>query len=299
LSDFIIAGDVFSSEPRLPKTDEGLATSLRVYKNFDEEFSLEEMLTRPFLRTSSAVGSHNTLVFVCGWAGGPLKYVQKYADLWIESVGVRTVYGCTTPLAIVRRPSLEAVDREAQLLLDAGLALHAFEAPRVVVHMLSNGGMIYGSRIASLAQDRGLNIHLCVMDSCPSLDLSFHVPATVVSEALAPSLRFKSLKRVAYFGAWIALWLKHSLHPSSRDEQIGALEAYFGFGRLALMSHHQTKLLFLYSDDDKITNAALLRKWVHEAVPTATLVNFGRSPHVQHLRTDERLYVDSIRQMMD
>lgn len=168
--------------------------------------------------------------------------------------------------------------------------------------MLSNGGLIYGTRICRiLAEQWGREPNLVVLDSCPSLELSIRVPATVASEVMAASSRWKFLAKPAYYVTYAALFLKHRLHPTlSEQEQRDQLAAYFGFHTLPLLQ--RARQVYLYSSGDKITNAALLEKFIQEKLdPTRTVaVNFGdNSPHVQHLRMNPKKYVDAICSSLD
>ncbi len=209
------------------------------------------------LHQSAAGSSRGLLLF--GWSGSRMGHLAKYQAMWSGWEPGCTV-GIAAPLGVFSRPNEAAVEAAAASMVAA-------LPPRgdVMLHVFSNGGLVYASRAWTLLGDRCKGV---VFDSSPSLDTRPNTPATVVAEAVG---FWKPVFHTLTVGVLtVGLWLMQ-LFGKRMD-----ILKYFG---VPLIRNLKCKKLFLCSSADAITNVNMLKEFV-AGLDKAELFDFGDSPHV-------------------
>lgn len=146
-----------------------------------------------------------------------------------------------------------------------------------------SSGLLFGSRAIHLLGSRVKGICL---DSAPALDETAIVPATVVRDSGVVSQPWlKQLLFMMVYTIFSFLGLVGRLFGKSFSPR-----RYFGVQSLA---DAKAKKLFLFSDADEITNAAMLRKFIAEVGGDS--FDFQTSKHVSHFRSFPAEYENQVR----
>lgn len=205
-----------------------------------------------------------------------MTHLEKHVRLWEKDVG--DVVLVAVPLSVLLMVSEQEILRRVREEMLTHISSHS-----VFLHIFSNGGLVYGSRAIVLLGDRVRGV---CFDSCPSLDDTAAVPATVAREAIGGSPLVKRLVFSSVFGVFHVIFtLKRWLGtPFSQSQYSGA--------NLIQNMNPRAKKLFFYSSKDVITDAALLRDFVQKIGGDS--FDFGDSKHVQHFRKYPELYEERL-----
>jgi hypothetical protein len=227
----------------------------------------------PEIRVLQSSGKSSRGLLLFGWSGSKMAHLSKYETVWSKWEPGCTV-GVAAPLGVFSQPSEAAIEADAAKMVAA-----LPPSGEVMMHVFSNGGLVYASRAWTLLGDRCTGV---VFDSSPSLDTSVNTPATVVAEAVG---FWKPFFHALTSGVLtVALWLLH-LFGKRFD-----VMHFFGVARIANL---RCKKLFLCSSADAITNVKMLKDFV-ASLERAELFDFGDSPHVAHYRKYPKLYTSKV-----
>ncbi len=213
-------------------------------------------------------GSHQVklIVVLFGWLTCQDKHLYKYAEMYHQSIGVEVVLRHTVPTGKVLRRKQRGVVRAAEEMM--ALVPVYFPNAKVVVQYFSNGGCFVHRRLLHLLNghyDRHPHhfydgkgpkgtytfpqLAATIFDSCPA-----HADASTGAKAVSAALRGPLARILVYTTVRFGL-------------EVYGLAQFWRFERkyVADMSRHDHLLipsLYIYSDDDVITDAALVENVV-------------------------------------
>ena len=208
-----------------------------------------------------------------GWSGSQMAHLSKYQTVWSKWEPGRTV-ALAAPLGVFAQPSEAEIEAVAASVV-AELPPHG----DVMMHVFSNGGLVYASRAWTLLGDRCKGV---VFDSSPSLDMSVKTPATVVAEAVGFWKPFSHALTMVLLTLVVAL-----------QRLVGKQMDLYCFFGVPLIANLKCRKLFLCSSADAITSIALLKDFVSH-LDKAELFDFGDSSHVAHYRKYPRIYTTKV-----
>jgi hypothetical protein len=230
--------------------------------------------------TSSGFETLTTpIVFVAGWMDGPIKLVQKYAQLY-ESMGFRVVVLLGTFNDIFFK-SPSSVHQDSAALLQKYLDSQT----KVVLHLMSNGGAWSWTCFEHHIRDLNLNLVGMVFDSSPSIfDENSKAPKAGLffpraSPAMVAAL---DLVGIPFFFAQ-KLW--YGYFPDRHFANINI--------QRLLVELSAVPKLFLYSQADLLVSHLHVVKAIEIAKSHGTFVqsfDFIDSEHVQHGRKYSEQY---------
>ncbi|CDO72804.1 hypothetical protein BN946_scf184994.g57 [Trametes cinnabarina] len=243
-----------------------------------------------------------TLVIIFGWLGAKRPTIQKYSDAY------RRLYPSSAQLVVnadtLRFWKLPAVRNRAMGPVVSRVADYLSDskeggAPRILLHVMSNGGVCSLVDFASAVRKRGIRAPegtkcAIVLDSAPA-----PVTFSIMNRAFTASIRNVFIK-------YLTMALLSSIYVCTRIIQIlfrlpKAMEremAAVNDPALLPWTSVKTPRLYLYSSGDTIVPATGVEKHMQEAriigFPVQS-VHFGQSAHVSHARNDPEKYWNAIR----
>ena len=258
-----------------------------------------------------------TVVVLLGWLGSKQKHLRKYAE-WYTSKGFHVIT-FTFPMAEVLgyQPGGKAEQNVHMLVNHLADWLEEENEKNLVFHTFSNTGWLtYGVILEHFQkQDVSLmeRIKCCIVDSAPVANLDPEVWASGFSAAFLKKNSVATKGCVSSDESGIKVGLKPApteaalllilkktfgvvLHLPSVNRRLSDV--------LVMLSTKQPDCpqLYMYSSADRVIPADSVESFVvaqQKAGHDVRACNFVSSPHVDHFRTNPKLYTSQLSQFLD
>ncbi|PIL34038.1 hypothetical protein GSI_03747 [Ganoderma sinense ZZ0214-1] len=248
-----------------------------------------------------------TLVLIFGWNMAPMPALRKYGDAY-RQLYPRTAQVIIQPDALrfwkfqgARERTLLPVVR---MLEDIGLLSGATHQnpPRILIHVMSNGGLLCLSDIANMLRRRKIQSPpgtkcALIFDSAPApTTLTYAIRASMASltGGLLQTLLGGTLIYVLYFFTYLARALARRPTLVTREMVAVNDPAFLPWTSLA------TPRIYLYSTADVVVPFQSVEGHAADArrvgFPVRT-VNFETSAHVSHARDYPEKYWGAVREL--
>mmetsp|Transcript_34327 Transcript_34327/g.85549 ORF Transcript_34327/g.85549 Transcript_34327/m.85549 type:complete len:288 (-) Transcript_34327:123-986(-) len=234
------------------------------------------------------------VVVLWGWYGAVDKHLAKYSLLH-NSQGRATVRvtAPTNAVMLKRKSTLAAVARQS---LSLGDALRAEGGGVMIAHMFSNGGcFLYECWLDAQAPDAKdgpmARLDGVIFDSCPAY-MHPELGARVIREHTNSGLNVFLYQVIS--GAWVT-WTRCTTRPGQRPPEL-----YWD-----LLGNDASKVaaLYLFSRDDTITDTVALEQLIAtrraKGGTQIEAIQFDKSGHVQHLRTNPEAYEAAVHKFVE
>eukprot|EP00455_Lapot_gusevi_P055661 TRINITY_DN907_c0_g1_i1.p1 TRINITY_DN907_c0_g1~~TRINITY_DN907_c0_g1_i1.p1 ORF type:complete len:283 (+),score=28.70 TRINITY_DN907_c0_g1_i1:109-957(+) len=253
------------------------------------------------------------VALVFGWYLGQHNQVQKYSN-WYTDRGFHVLQVLKDGGPVVRgQESTRLLITDMLTYLQDKILSHNEnkeeqpEPPIIVCHLFSNGGLHNYFQMLELVehdarfQNLASLLRATVLDSAPAdvtiasgvRAMSAHIKSSVVRYVamflLLVWLLYRwVLHRVKYYG--LGKWCRGERRPYGND----------GMGMHILFESpliRKMPCLYLYSKADRITDYRFVAQTIEKQRQLGMKVDsyeFGRSPHVLHLRSYPHLYADAL-----
>ncbi|KAI0382384.1 DUF829-domain-containing protein [Hypomontagnella monticulosa] len=242
-----------------------------------------------------------TTIIVYGWGDGHPKHVVKYVDGYHKLFPTaRILMVISSTLGAVYQ-SLEQRTTAMLPLVDTIFPNPDDDSERVILHMMSNTGGIYGAATLNAFQqrhgkDKALPHHLCICDSTPgSLNFSTEIGRWSRAVALGTAKWFPWPFIVTHKIWWAVLYTIHILEKVIGREHSGVYSARVFLDHS--MATPKAPRAYMYSKADDLigwkdveAQAAIAKSRGY----TTALQMFEDSPHVGHMRLHPEKYWKSI-----
>ncbi|CAL1387930.1 unnamed protein product [Linum trigynum] len=270
-----------------------------------------------------------TVVVLLGWLGSKQRHLKKYAE-WYTSMGFHAIT-FTFPMSEVLSYQVGGKAEQDVELLVNHLADWLDDEPgknkekkNVVFHTFSNTGWLtYGAILEKFReQDPSLveRIRACVVDSAP---VAAPDPQVWASGFCAAFLKKNSVatKGHAISDVELRVGTVKSLNQPAKPALTEAalqvvLEKFFGVvlnlptvnkrlsDILSVLSSDQPRCpqLYIYSSADRVIPAGSVESFIEKQKKAGHEVracNFVSTPHVDHFRSDPKLYTSQLAQFID
>ncbi|KAI9068373.1 DUF829-domain-containing protein [Trametes sanguinea] len=249
-----------------------------------------------------ATDNSPTLILIFGWLGAKKPTLQKYSDAYrgLYPSSAQLVVNADTlrfwKLPSVRDRAMEPVVNKVAEYLSITKEGHA---PRILLHVMSNGGVCSLVDLASAMRRRGLQAPAgtkcaIVFDSAPA-PVTFSIMNRAFTAAIRSTLK-KYLAMAILSTVYLCTRLIQILfrRPKAMDYEMAALNdpAFLPW------TSKRTPRLYLYSSGDTIVPAPGVEQHMNQARSVGFPVHsahFGKSAHVSHARNDPEKYWNSIK----
>jgi len=235
--------------------------------------------------------SSRHLAVLCGWGGGKLKNVHKYASFW-HRLGWRTAtVEMTMDMTFFPASQTAAADVARSIARECReqRVAHGDEA-RIVAHSFSNGGTFM--KLAVL-EEGGVSFDGAVYDSAPSLSTRFlplGAPFVIASSGGSFGARLREATRhlpYALAATVAAPW-------SDRPPPLGLFRKLF-----SAETNVPRPELFVYSADDALIPSHMVERFIerrrmHGSAPVQVLGPLACSPHCSHGKTHPLDYAAAV-----
>ncbi|KAI1782124.1 hypothetical protein LXA43DRAFT_533144 [Ganoderma leucocontextum] len=252
---------------------------------------------------TAAVDDEPTLILIFGWLGAKMPTLRKYAEAY------RKLYPSSAQV-IIHADSLRywkfgsarerAVLPAVHNLKEMGLLSAAPQSPppRILIHAMSNGGVMSLSDVAAILRRR--NIQSPPGTKCAIIFDSTPAPPnlTLTIRAFTAGMRGRLRKLLAggvltlvYFLTFVVRTILRRSKPLTRE--------IAGLNDPALLpwTSKATPRLYLYSAGDVIVPSSAVEEHAAKARMAGfpvQMVNFGQSAHVSHARDYPEKYWDAV-----
>ncbi|KAI0371100.1 hypothetical protein BV20DRAFT_211301 [Pilatotrama ljubarskyi] len=242
-----------------------------------------------------------SFIVIFGWLGAKMPTLRKYADAY------RRLYPSSAQIIISSDPvrfwkplrsrlALGPVVRDVEAVLSASSNA---PAPRILLHVMSNGGVCSLVDLASVIRKRRLQAPAgtkcaLVFDSCPA-----PIRYGMMIRAFTAGFRNRLTKAlmaiflsVVYVGTFVARTMFR--FPNSMERELVLLND----PALLPWTSVETPRMYLYSSGDRIVHASAVEEHAAKARMVGfpvRMVHFGQSGHVAHAREDPEKYWGAIR----
>lgn len=231
------------------------------------------------------------LALMCGWGGGSLKHVSKYAQLWHKN-GWRTAAAAMS-IDMTFFPASWTEMKDVVETIANESRRHCASRPDALIacHAFSNAGVLMMLSVLEDAAGNAVRLDGAVYDSAPSrkgLVLPAGAPLVIASSGLPPSeAAFKLAVHTPHaLAATLAFPFRQPPPP------IGLFPKLFD----AVTNAPRTEL-FIYGDQDRIIPPNHVEAFINlRAAQGSTILSPGclRSGHVNHLRTNADTYAAAL-----
>eukprot|EP00092_Neocalanus_flemingeri_P032431 GFUD01035272.1.p1 GENE.GFUD01035272.1~~GFUD01035272.1.p1 ORF type:complete len:333 (-),score=52.26 GFUD01035272.1:207-1205(-) len=273
----------------------GTFGDLTTVEAVDKHFIVESALTEP--QYGNQV---EPLVIILGWAGATHKNLSKYSQVYRER-GCGTLQYILPTRFIFRHTEQvhEAVDDITRYLKKRGLSTP------IAIHCLSDTGVMcfQGLSISSVINGFPLHPHGIVWDSCPGPRPHVTIPRGLVLCIINWMSRMRDGMSVgkaltsSYQDFRDLAWRNYLRRMWGLPTKISTMDNVWT-GHWARDLRICVPEIFLYSKSDFYTSYKYLESDVipirSKIARTVTTRRWDRSPHVGHLRTHRKEYVDEI-----
>ncbi|KAI1791260.1 hypothetical protein LXA43DRAFT_889372 [Ganoderma leucocontextum] len=266
---------------------------------------------------TAAVDDQPTLILIFGWLGAKMPTLRKYAEAYKKlypssaeviihadslrywkfgSARASIIWDSAYEFKLIERAVLPAVHN----LKEMGLLSAAPQSPppRILIHAMSNGGVMSLSDVAAILRRR--NIQSPPGTKCAIIFDSTPAPPnlTLTIRAFTAGMRGRLRKLLAggvltlvYFLTFVVRTILRRSKPLTRE--------IAGLNDPALLpwTSKATPRLYLYSAGDVIVPSSAVEEHAAKARMAGfpvQMVNFGQSAHVSHARDYPEKYWDAV-----
>ncbi|KAI0674778.1 hypothetical protein C8Q78DRAFT_1075152 [Trametes maxima] len=246
---------------------------------------------------------HPSLIIIFGWLGAKPPHVRKYADAY------RRMYPSSVQLIINSDPLRfwkplsvreRALEKAVQDIAGHLSNMHPGNPPRILLHVMSNGGACSLVDLASVLRKKCVEAPAeskcaVVFDSSPA-----PVTFAIMNRAFTASIRGRLRRYLAMFlvsavyVVTLAVRAALRLPAKPMERELTRLND----PSLLPWTSTRTPRMYLYSSGDRIVPASGVEG--HAAGARAAgfpvrMVHFGQSGHVAHARDDPEKYWSAVR----
>ncbi|TFK88746.1 DUF829-domain-containing protein [Polyporus arcularius HHB13444] len=254
---------------------------------------------------TSPSGDEPTVVIIFGWLGAKMATLRKYADTYqrLFPSSAQVIVAADTlrywkPASAREQAVLPALKRlqELNVLSDSNTP---GDPPRILLHVMSNGGLMSSVDLATAIRKRNLRAPpgakcALILDSTPA-------PPTLVLAIRAFTAGTRSLVKKALLSLTLSVvyfltWMFRTL--TRRPEAIAQGMAALNQPDFLPFTSLRTPRLYLYSSGDTIVPAEAVEEHAARARMAGfpvQMVNFGKSGHVSHARDYPEKYWEGVR----
>ncbi|KAJ3282309.1 hypothetical protein HDU79_010019 [Rhizoclosmatium sp. JEL0117] len=257
-------------------------------------------IARPIAKNPLAINNKFALVF--GWVNADFKEVDKLAAEYYRTHGytaiVSTSSGSDQGSIATRDLELQEFDDliaylAEQKVIDPIGTKHLMQSTKVVIHVLSHGGLFKMCRLLAAVDAKKMQFKKAavILDSCPGI-----VTPELLAGMASSGIQNDVLKNVSYWGSFVA----GSVYASVMDVKKHAVSIsapYATSDKNAEGGNLVGARLFLYSDADQVINSGDVHKRADEARAEGLVVEehvFHGSDHIRHAVLHKKEYWDTV-----
>lgn len=253
------------------------------------------VLSSPVLLQPGVHREEPELVIICTWMGAAPRHIRKYAQHYSETYPYASILITTTSVPdMIGRPDSHqarrlrpAIDRIKRTVAEAAATCRK---PRILLHILSNGGSHTACEIAeTYMKELGgpLPVTAMVLDSCPgSGDYRRCIRAIGLNLPKSPLVRFFGL--IATYVAVSFVWVL--THLLGRDNSMDGARRRLNDNQLFDL---RAPRLYAYSSADQIVGYDVVEEHAAQALKrgwTVVEMTFEHSSHCCLVRDNALLY---------
>jgi hypothetical protein len=234
------------------------------------EKEIEKLNGKMFLMEKS-----NKMVLLFGWFGSSHKLLLKYSEIYNKNE-ISSIQFTPSNFNITNSKHYEEKITKLFHLLQHHFKISQDSNFKIYFHCFSNHGLKNYISFTKLVHKKVISnfkIHGLIADSCP-----VNLNANSAAHAISASSKSSILAFLTFWGSYILftiLFFTYNLFYRTTPND--------GVGFEKIKSHQDTSALFLYSEEDKITDFKFLERFIKEFKGRKTMKKFHRSPHVSHL----------------
>jgi hypothetical protein len=215
------------------------------------------------------------IVLIFGWFGSSHKLLSKYSEIYNKNE-ISSIQFTPSNFNITNSKHYEDKITKLFHLLQSHFNTRKDSKFKIYFHCFSNHGLKNYVSFTKLVHKKvisNFNIHGLIADSCP-VNLNANSAAHAISaSSKSPILAFLTFW-VSYIFFTIMFFTYTLFYRTAPND---------GVGFEKIKSHEDTSALFLYSEEDKITDFKFLERFIKEFKGTKKTKKFQKSPHVSHL----------------
>ncbi|ORY13670.1 hypothetical protein BCR33DRAFT_731724 [Rhizoclosmatium globosum] len=247
----------------------------------------------PISKNPLAINNKFALVF--GWVNADFKEVDKLAAEYYRTHGytaiVSTSSGSDQGSIATRDLELQEFDDliaylAEQKVIDPIGTKHLMQSTKVVIHVLSHGGLFKMCRLLAAVDAKKMQFKktAVILDSCPGI-----VTPELLAGMASSGIQNDVLKNVSYWGSFVA----GSVYATC----VSISAPYATSDKNAEGGNLVGARLFLYSDADQVINSGDVHKRADEARAEGLVVEehiFHGSDHIRHAVLHKKEYWDTV-----
>jgi hypothetical protein len=243
-------------------------------------------------------GKSPDLIVLCTWMGGVSRPVAKYV------AGYQILYSKSSILLIRNEVKDIMIRSKAHAIKQLQPALTVIEkfaettSPRILLHVMSNGGCIMSRNLAEMYVSRHskpLPISSMVLDSCPGIE-GFQSALAAFSFAMPKFLPLRLLFSGLFYAALACMYLVNKTFRL--DGPITRLRKDLNNDKLY---PKRASRVYIYSRNDKLVEWEVVEKHAEDAKKKGWKVKmeeFKESQHVAHLMADGERYWSDVEEVV-